>query len=941
MMSKKAFFRSTMAFLLLFAVSTHVGAQEISVEAARQAAASFLKGHAAKLPAKSRKGMMKAPPAASQLQLVHTQEDQLHKSPALYVFEQPKQGGFVIASADERVVPIFGFFEDGTFQDAIKESCCFKAVLENFGKQITYARENGLPQFTSTLNDDNDFPPIEPITRNGASWYQGKPLNNLCPMDKNTGKRCVTGCVANTMAILMYHHQWPERGVGSHSYQWRDTTLTANFGETTYRYDLMKGDYDHYYYSGGAYYDDDPEDAVATLLYHCGVAVNMGYSSSSSGANIHRNNAMESFFRYKYVKKIWGDDYTKVSEIHDALSNNNPLCAYNSRHQFLIDGYQPGGFIHLNMHSGMVSGYVHVNGLKDGWLDGGSSDAWNYSIYEIDLFVPEKDVKTIANDEIEYEIVFNKATITKGTGTGNLVIPSTVSDEDGVAYPVTWIRFEAFKDCSGLTSVTIGNSVTTIGNYAFQNCSNLTSIEIPNSVTNIGARAFSYCSGLTSIEIPNSVTSIGNSAFYGCSGLTSITIPNSVESIGSSAFSLTGIYNNSADGVFYVDKWACGYKGTMPANTNLVIREGTLGIADYAFSGCTGLTGVTIPNSVTSIGNYAFNGCSGLTSITIPNSVTSICDDAFEGCSGLTSVTFHCKEIRSWFSGISAIKEIVIGKEVESIGYRAFRKCSGLTSVTIPNSVENIGESAFSACSGLTSITIPNSVTHIGDYAFSGCTGLTSITIPNSVTHIGTYEFSGCSGLTNVTIGNSVETIRFGAFKGCSGLTSVTIPNSVTSIGYWAFEGCSGLTSVTIPNSVTSIDFYAFSGCSGLTNVTIGNSVETILSGAFEGCSGLTSVTSYIENPFAIDSGVFTGIPSDATLYVPIGTAEKYKSTNGWKNFKNIVEIEIDGIEGVYSDENNRETKTDNRWYSVDGVKLNGEPTKKGVYIRNGKKVVK
>ena len=895
MMSKKAFFKSTMAFLLLFAVSTHVGAQEISVEAARQAAASFLKSHAAKLPAKSRKGMMKAPPAASQLQLVYTQEDQLHKSPAFYVFEQPKTGGYVIASADERVVPIFGFFEEGTFQDAVKESCCFKAVLENFGKQITYARENSLPQFASTLNDDNDFAPIEPITRNGASWYQGKPLNNLCPMDKNTGERCVTGCVANTMAILMYHHQWPERGVGSHSYQWRDTTLTANFGETTYRYDLMKGDYDHYYYSGGAYYDDDPEDAVATLLYHCGVAVDMKYSSSASRASIHDNNAMESFFRYKYVKEIWGDDYTKVSEIHDALSNNNPLCARSDNHQFLIDGYQPGGFIHLNMHSGIVSGYVHVNGLKDGWLDGGSSDAWNYSIYGIDLFVPEKDVKTIANDEIEYEFVFNKATITKGTGTGNLVIPSTVSDEDGVAYPVTWIRFEAFKDCSGLTSVTIPNSVISIGEDAFRGCSGLTSVTIGNSVTNIGGGAFQDCSGLTSVTIPNSVTSIGRSAFYG-----------------------TGIYNNSADGVFYVGKWVCNYKGKMPANTNLVLQEGTLGIADYAFSRCPGLTSVVIPNSVTSIGKGAFYGCSGLTSVTIPNSVTSIGDDAFYGCSGLTSVTFHCKEIRSWFRGISAIKEIVIGKEVESIGSEAFSRCSGLTSVTIPNSVENIGESAFSACSGLTSITIPNSVTHIGSYAFLNC-----------------------SGLTNVTIGNSVETIRFGAFKGCSGLTSVTIPNSVTSIGYWAFSGCSGLTSVTIPNSVTSIDFYAFSGCSGLTNVTIGNSVETIRSGAFKGCSGLTSVTSYIENPFAIDSGVFTGIPSDATLYVPIGTAEKYKSTNGWKNFKNIVEIEITGIEGIYSDENNRETKTDNRWYSVDGKKLNGEPTKKGVYIYKGKKVVK
>ncbi|MBQ2498182.1 MAG: hypothetical protein II509_06005, partial [Prevotella sp.] len=108
---------------------------------------------------------------------------------------------------------------------------------------------------------------------------------------------------------------------------------------------------------------------------------------------------------------------------------------------------------------------------------------------------------------------------------------------------------------------------------------------------------------------------------------------------------------------------------------------------------------------------------------------------------------------------------------------------------------------------------------------------------------------------------------------------------------------------------------------------------------AFHNCSGLTSITSCIEKPFAIDNSVFSNY--NATLYVPIGTSDKYKSTDGWKNFKNIVEIETTGIEGTFSDSNNHETKAANPWYSVDGVKLNGEPTKKGIYIRNGKKVVK
>ena len=165
------------------------------------------------------------------------------------------------------------------------------------------------------------------------------------------------------------------------------------------------------------------------------------------------------------------------------------------------------------------------------------------------------------------------------------------------------------------------------------------------------------------------------------------------------------------------------------------------------------------------------------------------------------------------------------------------------------------------------------------------------MTIPNSVTSIGSAAFYDCSSLTSVTIPNSVTSIGDEAFYNCSSLTSVTIPNSVTSIGRAAFYDCSSLTSVTIPNSVTSIGEYAFQGCSGLTSVTIPNSVTSIGSSAFSGCSGLMSVKSEIENPFAINSYVFRGIPSDVKLIVPKGTKSKYQALSGWSSrFKEIVE---------------------------------------------------
>ena len=370
------------------------------------------------------------------------------------------------------------------------------------------------------------------------------------------------------------------------------------------------------------------------------------------------------------------------------------------------------------------------------------------------------------------------------SGLTNIIIPNYLTSIGNYAFygcsgltsitipnSLTSIGGNAFYGCSGLTSINIPNYVTSIGDGAFYNCSGLTSITIPNSVTSIGDYTFEGCSGLTNIIIPNYVTSIGDGAFYDCSGLTSITIPNSLTSIGAQAFYNTGIYTNSPDGVFYVDKWVCGYKGTMPSNTSISLQDGTLGIADQAFITCFGLTSINIPNSVKSIGDHAFWYCSGLTSITIPNSVTSIGDYAFIDCSGLTSAT--------------------IGNSVTSIGEYAFWRCSSLTSVNIPNSVTSIGESAFRDCSSLTSVTIGNSVTSIGESAFRDC-----------------------SSLTSVTIGNSVTSIRESAFSGCSGLTSINIPNSVTSIGDWTFYNCSGLTSVTIGNSVTSIGGSAFSGCS-------------------------------------------------------------------------------------------------------------------------------
>ena len=179
---------------------------------------------------------------------------------------------------------------------------------------------------------------------------------------------------------------------------------------------------------------------------------------------------------------------------------------------------------------------------------------------------------------------------------------------------------------------------------------------------------------------------------------------------------------------------------------------------------------------VTSLGASCFSGCSGLTSITIPSSVTSLSESCFKDCSGLTSIT--------------------IPSSVTSLGEDCFDGCSGLTSITIPSSVTSLGEDCFRYCSGLTSITIPSSVTLLSDFCFYGCRGLTSITIPSSVTSLGDYCFWNCSGLTSITIPSSVTSLGRSCFQRCRGLTSITIPSSVTSLGWHCFEDCQKLETV-------------------------------------------------------------------------------------------------------------------------------------------------
>ena len=570
--------------------------------------------------------------------------------------------------------------------------------------------------------------------------------------------------------------------------------------------------------------------------------------------------------------------------------------------------------------------------------------------------------------------------------------------------------------CSNLASLTIPNSVTSIGNYAFWGCRGLTSVTIPNSVTRIGDYAF-LVSGLTSITIPKGAK-IGSYAFASCDDLTSVTMPGAVTFDGEFAF---GIENNITS-VFITDlsEWLVTsfQRGNNPLRNgaklflnnvevkDLVIPDGTARILTAAFEGCVSITSVTIPGSVFSYEDWAFAGCPNLTDVWCYNYCQPTGDNFFSN-TDISSATLHVplnhfpyyRSTAPWMdfgkivmieetpiiafadpavkaicvdnwditgdgelneaeatlvtdlgsvfsaSNITSFDELQYFAWLTDINEAAFSGCSSLTSITIPEGVTDIGSSAFEGCSSLTSINIPNGVMSIGSQAFSGCSSLTSVyitdleawcnisfednplawahhlylndqeikdlVIPEDITSIGDKTFSGCSGLTSINIHDGVTHIGAYAFENCSSLASIDIPSRVTSIGDEAFSGCYFTEESFINNSsLTDDDNWGATLCDEETNdglliknnaivkcrpwatsVTIPEGVTSIASSAFFECN-LTDVFCEAEqipetngNPF--DNNTFTS----ATLHVPAASLEAYSTTEPWSNFSTIAAI--------------------------------------------------
>ena len=338
--------------------------------------------------------------------------------------------------------------------------------------------------------------------------------------------------------------------------------------------------------------------------------------------------------------------------------------------------------------------------------------------------------------------------------------------------PVVAITTEAFRDCEGLTEVSIPGSVKYIGRRAFYGCKSLTKLTMAEGVSEIGESAFENCTALREVKCPDSIEFLRSQAFGGCTALKEFAFPRRIQETGGAV--LRGC--SALEGV------------TMPSS-------GLLTISRETFRGCRALREVKIPNGVVTIGQSAFDGCESLESISIPDSVRLIEWFAFDSCISLKSVGMPRTLSflgNSTFSGCRALTKLDLPAGIESVGQNCFRDCVSLVSIKIPDTCTTIGDSAFLGCKSLESVTLPQRLSKIESDTFSECTSLRAITIPSTVSLIGDRAFLK-SGIESIVIPKSVKLIENYAFNGCASLAHVSIEKGVGELSSGLFGACYSL----------------------------------------------------------------------------------------------------------------------------------------------------
>lgn len=435
-----------------------------------------------------------------------------------------------------------------------------------------------------------------------------------------------------------------------------------------------------------------------------------------------------------------------------------------------------------------------------------------------------------------------------------------------------------------------GFHVVSIADYAFELC-HMSKIIIPEGITTIKEDAFFMCDYLREIKLPVSLTTIEHGAFAGCDRLYSIHIPRNVEQI-SDRIAFGSYLSNitvDKDNKYYDSRNNCNAIIETASNTlilgcnSTIIPDGIITIGEHAFTRCE-ISNIKIPSSTKFIEDFAFSMI-GLREIHIPQNVEMISPTAFRCYNNeIQSITVDEKNLK--YDSRNNCNAII-----ETATETLVRGCQN---TKIPSGIREIGSDAFTGC-GFQSLSIPPSIEFIREKAFDRCDKLMSVELPEGLKNIGTEAFTGCSSLKTITIPSTVRFIGNGVLKDCPALEKISVASGNTSfdsrnnsnaiIHTYTNRLRAGCKNTVIPDDVVTIEEDAFTG-TGVSRIVIPRNVTEIREHALGNAEVIKSL---ILEPYPVPTITYSDID---TLYVPIGTKEKYENTKGWNKAKNIVELD-------------------------------------------------
>jgi len=860
------------------------------------------------------------------------------QDPIFYYVFDVGDAGFVIVSGDDVITPVLGFSENGGY-DENNLPPNFISWMDNLKDEISYVITQNLPQnkkvkqeWDTYLNGEASHNDDAPSVKNAVlplimtTWNQAAPYWNLCPM--RNGMRSLTGCGATVMAQIMKFHRYPTRGSGkSEAYSTRTYRLAvpAVDFEVNYDWDNMLDSYSESYTSQQA-------DAVATLMYHCGVSLNTDYSPNVSYSKTEDmpvalttcfgyDKSIQTKYRMYYNNDAW------EAMVRAQLDDGLPVIYRGGRedgHVFVCDGYDDDNLFHFNWGWG---------GYADGWFmttalntDNGrfntdqaiivniKPDENGEAAYDMVLFSTFLTSSAAVPHETPFTVSARVWNIGQATFPGSSLGVALVNSDGQIVEIIGSTLIESLENSSVtfLTNITcnIPNSVSegqyklkavirhTNGNWEIINASK----DCPSSIDfQVGQIADDNAS-LTALIVNNgSLTP----AFNEKTTSYSLNVPDSVTSVEVLAIPADSMAIVDGSGVYllnegynYVNVFVTARDGMsrkwymITVLRTSVPRNLTLSTTAMRFAyfselkefNITSNTRWTVSVNVSWATVYPASGSNN-------NTIAVVTTTNSSATSRTATVIVSSADLPA--------QTIIITQTPESDGQTwdlSPTMTANLTDGVLTIRTSKSSEMMPDLCSNtpwarlssrIFSGVIEDGVSSIGYCTFKDCVALTSVTIPGSLTTIGNKAFEKCFSLTSVTIPNSVTTIGSDAFAECSNLTSVTIPSTVKTIESNTFRGCTALSSITIPNSVTVIENNTFSGCTALSSLTIPGTVISIGDFAFYGCEGLETVTVSWPYPLPLSdtSNVFSFYTTAPTLLVPAGTKTLYQVTPVWKEF--------------------------------------------------------